>query len=140
MPWPDVPQALQTGVIDGLDHTPIVCNVSKKFTIARYYNQLDYAQGLYIHLINQRWLNKLPADLRAILLETIAEESAAARKLTEKQQSEQIAAAKADGVEFAHLSTTDRATLIKKAEPVYTKWGQEIGADYLKLVRKGLSN
>jgi TRAP-type C4-dicarboxylate transport system substrate-binding protein len=25
MPWPDVPQALQTGVITGLDHTAIVC-------------------------------------------------------------------------------------------------------------------
>ena len=31
MPWPDVPQALQTGVINGLDHTPIVCNITKKF-------------------------------------------------------------------------------------------------------------
>ncbi len=44
MPWPDVPQALQTGVIDGLDHTPIVCNISKKFTVAKHYTQLDYAQ------------------------------------------------------------------------------------------------
>ncbi len=139
MPWPDVPQALQTGVIDGLDHTPIVCNISKKFTIARYYTELDYAQGLYIHLINQRWLNKLPADLREILLQTIAEESAAARKLTEQQQKEQIAAAKADGVKFFRLSETDRALLIKQAEPIYTKWGEEIGEDYLKLVQVELS-
>lgn len=124
MPWPDVPQALQTGVIDGLDHTPIVCNISKKFTIARYYTELDYAQGLYIHLINQRWLNKLPADLREILLQTIAEESAAARKLTEQQQKKQIAAAKADGVEFIQLNEADRALLIKKAEPIYNKWGK----------------
>ena len=35
MPWPDVPQALQTGVITGLDHTPIVCNISGKFNVAR---------------------------------------------------------------------------------------------------------
>jgi TRAP-type C4-dicarboxylate transport system substrate-binding protein len=67
MPWPDVPQALQTGVITGLDHTPIVCNISGKFNVAKYYTQLDYAQGLYIHLVNTRWLNKLPEDLRRIL-------------------------------------------------------------------------
>jgi TRAP-type C4-dicarboxylate transport system substrate-binding protein len=138
MPWPDVPQALQTGVIDGLDHTPIVCNVTKKFTIARYYTELDYAQGLYIHLINQRWLDKLPADLREILLQTIAEESAVARKLTEQQQADQIAAAKADGVEFVRLSASDRAELIKKAEPVYSKWGEQIGVEYLKKVRAEL--
>ncbi|MBE0500417.1 MAG: TRAP transporter substrate-binding protein, partial [Desulfuromonadales bacterium] len=136
MPWPDVPQALQTGVIDGLDHTPIVCNISKKFTIARYYTQLDYAQGLYIHLINQRWLDKLPADLRDILLQTIAEESAAARRLTEQQQMEQIAAAKADGIEFIELNEADRSLLIKQAEPIYSKWGKEIGVDYLKRVRE----
>ncbi|MDH4026849.1 MAG: TRAP transporter substrate-binding protein, partial [Desulfuromonadales bacterium] len=70
MPWPDVPQALQTGVITGLDHTPIVCNISGKFNVAKNYTQLDYAQGLYIHLTNTRWLNKLPQDLRQILLDT----------------------------------------------------------------------
>ena len=54
MPWPDVPQALQTGVISGLDHTPIVCNITKKFTIAKYFTELDYAQGLFVHLVNKR--------------------------------------------------------------------------------------
>ena len=42
MPWPDVPQALQTGVITGLDHTPSVCNISKKFTVARYYTSYNF--------------------------------------------------------------------------------------------------
>ena len=41
MPWPDVPQALQTGVITGLDHTAIVCNITKKFTIAKNFTDLD---------------------------------------------------------------------------------------------------
>ena len=82
MPWPDVPQALQTGVINGLDHTPIVCSITRKFDVARYFTRLNYAQGLYIHLMNKRWLEKLPADLQKILLETIAEESAAARQRT----------------------------------------------------------
>ncbi|MDH3454015.1 MAG: TRAP transporter substrate-binding protein [Desulfuromonadales bacterium] len=138
MPWPDVPQALQTGVIDGLDHTPIVCNVSKKFTVARFYTQLDYAQGLYIHLVNQRWLDKLPADLRTILLDTIAEESAVARNKTRQQEAEQIAAAKASGVEFFRLSDADLGELISKAEPLYAKWAKEIGVDYLKQVRQAL--
>lgn len=138
MPWPDVPQALQTGVITGLDHTPIVCNISGKFNVARNYTQLDYAQGLYIHLTNTRWLNKLPQDLRTILLETIAEESAVARSLTRKQQAEQIAAAKKEDVSFYNLSAEDRAQLIELAKPVYAKWGEKIGASYLEKVRAEL--
>jgi TRAP-type C4-dicarboxylate transport system substrate-binding protein len=138
MPWPDVPQALQTGVITGLDHTPIVCNISGKFNVAKNYTQLDYAQGLYIHLTNTRWLNKLPEDLRKILLDTITEESAVARSLTRKQQSEQIEAAKSNGVSFYTLPLKEKAQLIERAKPVYDKWGERIGAEYLQQVRTTL--
>ncbi len=138
MPWPDVPQALQTGVITGLDHTPIVCNISKKFNVAKNFTRIDYAQGLYIHLMNERWLRRLPADLRDILLTAVAEESRKARALTQQQQRDQIEAAKADGVTFNELSKQDKARLIELAEPVVQKWGAKIGLDYLKEVRTAL--
>jgi TRAP-type C4-dicarboxylate transport system substrate-binding protein len=138
MPWPDVPQALQTGVIAGLDHTPIVCNISKKFSVAKNFTRIDYAQGLYIHLMNERWLKKLPTDLREILLSVIAEESARARALTAQQQQDQIEAAKADGVVFHELSAVDKAHLVELAEPVVQEWGEKIDLDYLNEVRTAL--
>ncbi len=140
MPWPDVPQALQTGVINGLDHTTIVCNITKKFTIAKSFTELDYAQGLFIHLVNKRWLDKMPADLQKIFLETIEEESAATRELTRKQFEEQVAAAKESGVEFIPLAAADKQKLVELAAPVYEKWGEKIGADYLQKVRSKLGN
>ncbi|MGB3223614.1 MAG: TRAP transporter substrate-binding protein [Desulforhopalus sp.] len=136
LPWPDVPQALQTGVIDGLDHTPIVCNISKKFTVAKFYTELDYAQGLYVHIINQKWLKQLPEDLQQLLLKVVKEESALARKRTMQQQQEQIAAAKADGVTFLQLNSADKEKMIADSETVYDKWGQKIGREYLDKVRK----
>ena len=139
LPWPDVPQALQTGVIDGLDHTPIVCNISKKFTVAKYYTMLDYAQGLYIHIVNTRWLNTLPADLRQLLVRIIEEESAIARKKTALQQQEQIAAASADGVTFLSLNDADKDTMIAGCTPVYEKWGEKIGQAYIDRVKAVLS-
>jgi len=140
MPWPDVTQALQTGVINGLDHTAIVCNITKKFTVAKNFTELDYAQGLFVHLMNKRWFDKLPADLQKILLDTIAEESAATRDLTRKQYADQVAKAKADGVVFHKLPAADIKTLVEQAAPVYQTWGEKIGADYLKKVRTTLGN
>lgn len=136
LPWPDVPQALQTGVIDGLDHTPTVCNISKKFTIARYFTELNYAQGLYVHLINKNWLDSLPADLREILLTVVAEESATARKLTRQQEQEQIDAAQKDGVTFLSLGEDDIKVMKDGAEKVYGLWSNQIGAEYLQQVRE----
>ncbi|MDO3378419.1 TRAP transporter substrate-binding protein [Geoalkalibacter halelectricus] len=138
MPWPDVPQALQTGVINGLDHTPIVCSLTRKFEIAKSFTEVNYAQGLFVHLINKRWFDRLPADLQEILLETIAEESAGSRDATRRQHEEQIAAAKAAGVEFYSLSDEERARLIELAAPVFERWGARMGADYLEKVRTTL--
>ncbi len=140
MPWPDVPQALQTGVITGLDHTAIVCNITKKFTIAKNFTELNYAQGLFVHLINKRWLDKLPQDLQTILLDVIAEESTATRELTRKQHDMQVTKAKEAGVEFIQLSKDDIEELKKQAEPVLEKWGQKIGPEYLTKVRAKLAN
>lgn len=140
MPWPDVPQALQTGVISGLDHTPIVCNITKKFNVAKNYTNIDYAQGLYIHLINKAWFNRLPEDLQQLLSRIIKEESLQVRALTEQQQRDQIAAAKANGVEFFELPAAEKAKLVKLAEPVVQKWGEKIGLDYLNKVRKTLKD
>ncbi len=140
MPWPDVPQALQTGVINGLDHTAIVCNITKKFTIAKSFTQLNYAQGLFVHLINKRWLDKLPDDLRSTFLEVVAEESAATREATRQQQETQIASAKEAGVEFIDLPPAEIEELKKLAEPVLEKWGQKIGPDYLATVRSKLGS
>ncbi|MBW2514442.1 MAG: TRAP transporter substrate-binding protein, partial [Deltaproteobacteria bacterium] len=138
MPWPDVPQALQTGVITGLDHTAIVCNITKKFTIAKHFTELNYAQGLFIHLMNKRWFDKLPEDLQNILLNAIEEESAKTRELTRKQHEDQVARAKEAGVAFHTLSDAEKQQLIDMVAPVYQSWGEKIGMDYFNKVRETL--
>jgi TRAP-type transport system periplasmic protein len=140
MPWPDVPQALQTGVINGLDHTPIVCNITKKFDVAKYFTEVNYAQGLFVHLVNKRWFDRLPKDLQQILSEVVAEESARSRQLTRQQHAAQVADAQSKGVEFIALTADDRQRLIDASAPVYDSWGKKIGSDYLKLVRTTLGN
>lgn len=140
MPWPDVPQALQTGVISGLDHTTIVCNITKKFTIAKHFTELNYAQGLFVHLINKRWLDRLPDDLRTTFLAVIEEESAATREATRQQHADQMAKAREAGVQFYQLSGEELNHLKQQAEPVLEKWGQKIGPEYLDLVRAKLGS
>lgn len=140
LPWPDVPQALQTGVITGLDHSPIVCNITKKFEVAKYFTEVNYAQGLFIHLANERWLKKLPQEIRTSLIKIIEEESAAARSRTRVQQQQQISAAKAAGVTFYPLSSEQKQNLVDLAAPVYKRWEEKIGADYLAAVRSQLGD
>lgn len=138
MPWPDVQVALKQGVIDALDHTPMVCNITKKFEVTKYFTQLNYAQGLFIHLINKAWFESLPKDLQTTLVDVIREECAHTRQLTREQEAREIEKAKAAGIEFFQLSEADMAALRKEGNVVHQEWAPQIGADYLKKVQEFL--
>jgi TRAP-type C4-dicarboxylate transport system substrate-binding protein len=130
MPWPDVPIALKQGVITGLDHTPMVCMITKKFEDAKYYTYVNYAQGLFIWIFNKAWFNTLPADLQKTFKEVVHEVCAKTRKETVLQEAEQIDLAKKAGVEFIKLSDADMAKLKKEGHTVFPKYEPEINKLY----------
>jgi TRAP-type C4-dicarboxylate transport system substrate-binding protein len=144
MPWPDVPVALKQGVITGLDHTPMVCNITKKFEVAKYFTQLNYAQGLFIWIFNKAWFNSLPPDLQKTFTATVHDVCAKIREETKQQEIDEIAKAQAAGIQFFKLSDADMSTLKAEANTVYKDFAPEINklypgdtyrpADYLKEV------
>jgi TRAP-type C4-dicarboxylate transport system substrate-binding protein len=148
MPWPDVPVALKQGVITGLDHTPMVCNITKKFEVAKYFTQLSYAQGLFIWVFNKAWFDKLPADLQVIFKEVVHDVCAKIRQETRQQESDQIAKAKEAGIEFFTLPDAEMSLLQNQGDAAHVQYAGEINklydgdtykpADYLKEVQEYL--
>ncbi|MEA3231167.1 MAG: TRAP transporter substrate-binding protein, partial [Thermodesulfobacteriota bacterium] len=146
MPWPDVPVALKQGVITGLDHTLIVCAITKKFEVAKYFTQLNYAQGLFIWLFNKAWFESLPADLQKTFREVVSEVGGQIRKECRQQEEDMIAKAKADGIKFFQLPDEEMNIVIKQGNGVHQKFAAEINklypgdkyksADYLKEVQE----
>ena len=130
MPWPDVPIALKQGVITGLDHTPMVCNITKKFEDAKHFTYVNYAQGLFLWIFNKAWFNSLPPDLQKTFKEVVHEVCAKIRKETVQQETDQIAAAKKDGIEFISLSKEEMDTLKKLGDSVHKKFAPEINKLY----------
>lgn len=146
MPWPDVPVSLKQGVITGLDHTPMVCNITKKFEVCKYYTYLNYAQGLFIWIFNKAWFNKLPADLQKTFKETVHDVCAKIRQETRQQETDEIEKAKKAGIQFFNLPDEEMAILKKQGDAAHQKYKEEINknypgdqykpADYLKEVQE----
>jgi TRAP-type C4-dicarboxylate transport system substrate-binding protein len=130
MPWPDVPVALKQGVIEGLDHTPMVCNITKKFEVCKYYTYINYAQGLFIWIFNKAWLEKLPADLKQTFIEVVHDVCADIRKQTAQQEIDEIAKAKAAGIEFITLSDAAMDVLKRKGNVAHEKMAKDINKLY----------
>jgi len=148
MPWPDVSIALKQGVIEGLDHTPMVCNITKKFEDAKFFTQINYAQGLFIWVVNKAWFNTLPADLQKIFKETAKEIAAKIRQETRQQEIDEIEKAKAAGIQFFKLSDDEMKILDKQGDVAHQQYAAEINklydgdkyrpANYLKEVQEFL--
>ena len=126
MPWSDVDLALKQGVITGLDHTPIVCTLTRKFEIAKYYTQLNYAQGLFIWIFNKAWFNSLPKDLQSTFKDVVHEVSARIRKEGAAQETAMIKKSQAAGIEFIKLSNSEMAKLRQQSKAVHEKYRSEI--------------
>ncbi|MFO7560916.1 MAG: TRAP transporter substrate-binding protein [Desulfobacterales bacterium] len=130
MPWPDVPIALKQGVITGLDHTPTVCNITKKFEVAKYFTQINYAQGLFIWIFNKAWFNNLPPELQTTFKEVVNEVCAKIREESRQQEIDQIAAAKSNGIQFFKLPDEEIAILRKQGDVTHQKYADEINKSY----------
>jgi TRAP-type C4-dicarboxylate transport system substrate-binding protein len=130
MPWPDVPVALKQGVINGLDHTPMVCNITKKFEVAKNFTYLNYAQGLFIWIFNKAWFEKLPPDLQKTFKEVVHEVCAEIRVETRQQETDEIEKAKKDGIQFFKLSDEEMAILKKQGNVAHEKYAEEINKLY----------
>ncbi|MFH1060916.1 MAG: TRAP transporter substrate-binding protein [Pseudomonadota bacterium] len=136
MPWPDVPTALKQGVITGLDHTLIVCYLTKKFEVAKNFTPINYAQGLFIWIFNEAWFKSLPADLQKTFVKVVHEQAAKYRDECKTQEAEtKKAAMEKEGVSFWELSAADLETLRQEGDAVHKAYAKEIGPEYLKQVQ-----
>jgi TRAP-type C4-dicarboxylate transport system substrate-binding protein len=138
MPWPDVPTALKQGVITGLDHTLIVCYLTKKFEVAKNFTPINYAQGLFIWIFNKAWFKSLPADLQKTFKRVVNEQCAKYRAQCKVQEQASKDGALKMGVKFWNLSKGDLAKLKAEGDAVHKEFAKQIGPKYLAEVQKFL--
>lgn len=130
MPWPDVPVALKQGVITALDHTDLVCDLTKKFEVAKYFTEINYAKGLFIWLFNKAWLHSLPEDLKNTLEKTVHDVCTEYRKEGANQEAEVKNKLEGMGVQVFTLPPEEMEVLRRKGTAVHEKYAAEINKLY----------
>lgn len=122
--------ALKQGVITALDHTDLVCDLTKKFEVAKYFTRVNYAKGLFIWLFNKAWLNSLPDDLKTTFVTTVNEVCAQYRKAGVEQETAVRNKLPTIGVEVIELPADEMEILRKKGTAVHEKYAAEINKLY----------
>ncbi|MFK5953294.1 MAG: TRAP transporter substrate-binding protein [Desulfobacterium sp.] len=138
--WAEIYTAIKTGVIHGLGHTLTIMVDQRYYEVAKNVT-LDMSMGCAnLYLINDRFYQSLPKDLRKVVKEGAQMAAAAEFGIaTYRNRVVSIDTLKKNGVNVVSLSADERARLKKSAHDAVIPWirekvGEEMAAKAFKTI------
>jgi C4-dicarboxylate-binding protein DctP len=137
MPFSEVYQGLQTGVVDGTENPPSNMYTQKMFEVQKHATISDHGYLGYAVIVNKKFWEGLPADVRASLEKAMDEATSYNNEIAKTDNDNALSAMKASGkTEFYQPTKDERAALCAAMEPVYDEMKGRIGAELIASMRK----
>jgi tripartite ATP-independent transporter DctP family solute receptor len=127
--------ALQTRIVDGQENPMALIQSAKLYEVQKYISLSGHIwDGHHIFANMTKW-NAYPAEVRAVIAETLAEAAVKEREDIVRFNDEAIAEIKATGVAFNQVDTKPFRDALR-AGGFYTEWKTKFGADAWALLEK----
>ena len=139
MAFSEVYQALQTGVVDGCENTPSNYLTQKFHEVQKHITVSYHAHLQYAVIVNSKFWNGLPADIRKELDKAMADATDYTNSIAQKENEDALEAIKASGKTTLHyLTDAEKVEWQKAMQPTY-KWAKgRVGQEVLDLLGKEL--
>src|SRR3954463_4577038 len=139
MAFSEVYQALQTGVVDACENTPSNYYTQKFYEVQKDITVSYHAHLQYAVIVNTKFWNGLPPDIRKQLDKAMAEATDYANSIAVKENEDALADIKKSGKTTLHYLTDDQRKAWQTAmQPTY-KWAKgRVGGEVLDLLAKEL--
>lgn len=137
MAFSEVYQALQTGVVDGQENTWSNIYTQKMHEVQKYITETNHGYIGYVVIVNKKFWDDLPADIRDQLSKAMKEATAFSNAQSQKENDDALAAIKKSGKsEIIKLTPEQDEAMRKAMEPVYkdaaSRVGQPLIDEFLK--------
>ncbi len=131
----EVYQALQTGVVDGTENPPSNMYTQKMHEVQKYATLTNHGYLGYVVIVNKKFWDGLPADIRSSLEHALAEATEYANAIAEKENNDALEAMKKSGkTEFHELSAEERQAWIDALKPVHKEMQSRVGKELLQSI------
>jgi C4-dicarboxylate-binding protein DctP len=128
MAFSEVYQALQTGVVDGCENTPSNYLTQKFYEVQKDITVSYHAHLQYAVIVNTKFWNGLPADIRGQLEKAMKEATDYTNSIAKEENEDALAKIKASGKTTLHyLTDAQRKAWIDKLLPVHKEAEGRIG-------------
>jgi len=137
MAFSEVYQALQTGVVDGTENPISNLYTQKMHEVQKYLTLTQHGYLGYAVIVNKKFWDGLPADVRGQLDVAMKEATAYANKIAKEENDSALESVRKSGKTQVYTPTKEERMAFKKVlVPVHQKMESRIGADLLKAIYK----
>ena len=137
MAFSEVYQALQTGVVDGTENPISNLYTQKMHEVQKYLTLTDHGYLGYAVIVNKKFWDGLPADIRKQLEDAMEQSTRYANQIAKVENDSSLDAVKKAGKTTVYVPTKEERLAFKKAlVPVHKKMESRIGKDVIENVYK----
>lgn len=133
MAFSEVYSALQQGVVDGTENPMSNLYTQKMHEVQKHLTLSDHGYLGYAVIVNKKFWDDLPADLRSTLDKAMADATVFERKIAQEENDQALAKVKAAGTTQVYvLPFKDRVIWHKAMLPVHKEFEEKIGRDFIQ--------
>ena len=135
MAFSEVYQALQTGVVDGTENPISNFYTQKMHEVQKHLYLTNHGYLGYAVIVNKKFWDGLPADVRGQLEQAMKESTVYANKIAQEENDLSLEGVKKSGKTAVYVPTKEERMALKKAmAPVHTKMADRVGKDTLQQI------
>lgn len=133
----EVYQALQTGVVDGSENTPSNMYTQKHNEVQKYITLSHHGYIGYAVIVNKKFWDGLPVDIRAELERAMADATKYANDISKQENDDALEAIRKSGTStFITLTDDQQAAWRKALLPVYDEMAPRLGKSVIEEFQK----
>lgn len=134
LPFPDLYNALQQGVVDGQDNGPILTYAAKFAEIQKYLTVTNHQYSPIGFIINEEFFNSLSEEHQKILTESAKEAAKAERKAIKEFNDKAIKEIEKMGVEVTRLNDSQLKAFRESAKEIAEQLKNDLEGDFVNIV------
>ena len=137
MAFSEVYQALQTGVVDGTENPPSNLYTQKMHEVQKYLTISDHGYLGYAVIVNKKFWDGLPPDIRKTLEGAMADATQYADDIAKKENEDALEAVKKAGkTQFITLTPEEKRAWKKALVKVHQENESRVGKDLIQAIYK----
>jgi len=140
MAFSEVYTALQQGVVDGEENTPSNKYTQKMHEVQKHMTLSDHGVVMYAVIVNKKFWDGLPADIRKSLGEAMAESTKYVWDIAKKENDDALAKIKAAKTTQVYvLPAAEKAVWRRAMLPLYREYEGVVGKETLQAIEKAVA-